>query len=401
MWDPNIPLATTYISSTVLHAQVPDSLITRPGTASIMPSPLGTFNFGSTLTISVPILTGNNSFSVSTVPIQANDMVWNPVSQQLYLTVASGNGTNPNSVTALNPQTGAFGASVSTGTEPGKLALSADSTFVYTGLDGSGSVRRYKSPDLQPDIDIPLGSGYYGTYYAIDLAVQPGNSHAVAVTRGNKGVSASEQGGVVIYDDLVVRPQSVPGGGSAPGPIDALEWNSDGQSLYGLDTETSADHLYLMSVTATGVQLQTQSSRTGGFGQHLHFDPATNYLYNNAGRVIDPVTGNVVASFPLDTLQGGLMGSLMVTDGRLNIAYFLGRTEFNSTQGNYTLAAYDLTHFNLLGAIVIKNVIGTPSKMVRWGSNGIAILTSDPYGNGAHGDGVYLVSGGFVTSPAP
>jgi hypothetical protein len=157
-----------------------------------------------------------------------------------------------------------------------------------------------------------------------------------------------------------------------------------------------------MSVTSTGVQFQTQSSSTGGFGKGLHFDSTANYLYSSSGKVIDPATGSVVTSFPLDTLEGGFDGSpIMITDGRLNIAYFLGQTKFISTPGTYVLAAYDLTHYNFLGAVPIIGVAGTPSKMIRWGGNGIAILTGDPYGHGAAGDGLYLISGGFVTSPAP
>jgi hypothetical protein len=402
MWDFNTQLATTYISSTILQAQVPASLITKPGSVSIAPSPLGSLNFGSTLTVSAPVLSGNSSFSILTVPVQANDMAWDPASQRLYLSIAGGNGTDPNSITALNPQTGAIGTSVSTGTKAGKIAISSDSTFLYTGLDSVSSVRRYKLPDLQPDLDIPLGSGSYGSYYAIDLSVQPGNPHALAVTRGNDGVSAREQGGVLIYDDSVARPQSVAGGGSSPGPIDALVWNSDGQSLYGLDTETSLNRAYLMSVTSTGVQLQKQSSDTGSLGRRLHFDATTNYIYSDSGKVIDAVTGAVVASFPLDAVQGGFNGtSIMVPDGRLNIAYFFGQTAYNQTSNAYVLAAYDLTHYKLLGAVQVGSVLRTPLKILRWGSTGLAVLTGGDYGNGVPDAGVYIVSGAFVTSPAP
>ena len=85
MWDNNTSLTTTYVSSTVLQAQVPASLIAKPGTTTIIPSPVSSFNFGTNFTITVPPLTGNNSFSVSMVPVQANDMAWNQANQQFYL----------------------------------------------------------------------------------------------------------------------------------------------------------------------------------------------------------------------------------------------------------------------------------------------------------------------------
>jgi len=397
LWDDNTSLTTTYVSSTVLQAQVPASLIAKPGTVTIIPSPVVPLNFGTNFTITAPPLTGNNSFSMSMIPVVANDIAWDQVSRQFYLSVASANGTNANTITALNPQTGVFGSSASTGSEPGKLAISTDGAYIYAGLNSAGSVHRYTLPALQADIDIPLGSGSYGSYYAIDVETEPGSSHSVAVSRGVKGISPREIGGILIYDDAVARLQTIPGAGSGPGPIDSLVWNPNGQSLYGIDTETGSG-LYIMSVSSAGVQLQTHTSAAG----YLHFDSTTGYLYSDAGKVIDPATGAVIGNFPLNAIQGGFNGiSIMVPDGKLNIAYFLGQTAYSTGASNYVIAAFDLTHFTFLGAIPIANVSGTPSKMFRWGSNGLAFLTGDAYGAGATGDGVYLVSGAFVTSPAP
>lgn len=402
LWNDNTSLTTTYVSSTVLQAQVPASLITSPTTVGISPSPLVAINFGVNFAITAPTLAGNNSFSVSKVPIQANDIAWDQGNQQFYLSVASGNGTNANTITILNPQTGVLGSSVSTGSEPGRLAVSTDSTYIYAGLNSTGSVHSYTLPTLQSDIDIPLGSNSYGPYYAIDVQAKPGSSHSIAVSRGGGGSNIREVGGILIYDDAVARPQSVPGFGPGPGPIDSLVWNSNGQSLYGINTETGTNAVYIMSVSSAGVQLQTQSSTAPtSFGNYLHFESTTGYIYTDSGKVIDPATGAVIGSFPVNALQGGFNGNpIMVPDGNLNIAYFLGQTN-SGGPGNYVIEAFDLAHFNLLGAIPISNVSGTPSRLIRWGSNGIAFLTGNTSGTGAAGDGVYLVSGGFVTSPSP
>lgn len=403
LWNDNTTLATTYVSPTVLQAQVPASLIVKPVTVDIVPSPLGSFNFGANFTVTVPPLTGNNSFSVSMVPVQANDMIWDQVHQQFYLSVASGNGTNANTISALNPQTAAFGSSVSTGSQPGMLAISADDTYIYAGLNTSGSVQRYTLPALQSDIAIPLGSSSSGPYYAIGLAVQPVNSHAVAVSRGVQTTSPGESDDILIYDDATARTQSVLGYPTTSVYINELVWNPNGGSLYGVNTGGSSV-LYLMSVSSGGVQLQTQSSAPASPGGSLHFDSTTGYLYSDSGKVIDPGTGAVIGSFTFNTIQGGFdtaTSPIMVPDGKLNIAYFLGQPEWGFTQGSYVLEAYDLAHFTFLGAIPLTNVSGTPSKMFRWGTNGLAILTGDAYGRGAAGDGVYLVSGSFVTSPAP
>jgi len=402
LWDDNTSLATTYVSSTVLRAQVPSSLIAKPGTVDIAPSPLGTFNFVTNFTITSAPLAGNPSLSISMVPVQANDIAWDQSNQQFYLSVASGNGTNANTITALDPQTGGFGSSVSTGSEPGRLAVSADGTYIYAGLNSAASVQRYTLPALQSDINIPLGSDLSGPYYAIDVQVEPGSPHSVAVSQGVQSGSPREVGGILIYDDAVARPQSVPGFSPGKGPIDSLLWNPNGQALYGIDTE-SGSGLYVMSVNPAGVQLQTQITTAGSdLGNHLHFDSTTGYIYTDSGNVIDPATNSVIGSFPINAVQGGFNGSpIMVPDGKLNIAYFLGRSINGGGTGNYFIEAFDLTNFTLLGSSSITNISGTPSRMIRWGNNGLAFLTGDTNGAGAAGDGVYLLSGGFVTSPAP
>jgi len=402
LWDDNTSLATTYISSTSLKAQVPASLIGHPDTVTITPSPLLSINFSGSFTITSAPLTGNPSLSVSMVPVQANDIAWDQVNQKFYLSVASGNGTSANTITALDPQTSALGSSVSTGSEPGKLAISTDGTYIYAGLNSAASVQRYTLPALQPDINIQLGSALSGPYYAIDIQAEPASPHSVAVSRGVQSGSTREEGGILIYDDAVARSQSVPGFGvSGKGPIDSLVWNPNGQSLYGIDTERESG-LYIMSVSSAGVQLQTQIPAAGSdLGNHLHFDSTTGYIYTDSGKVIDPSTNSVIGSFPLNAVQGGFNGSpIMVPDGKLNIAYFLGQS-INGGVGSDFIEAFDLMNFTLLGSSPITNVSGTPSRMIRWGNNGLAFLTVSASGTGATGNGVYLLSGGFVTSPAP
>jgi hypothetical protein len=158
MWDDLTSLKTTYVSSTTLRAQVPTSLIDRAGSVSLMPSPLGTFNFGTSFTVAKPTLKGNTSFNITKVSVQANDMVWVPTDSRLYLSVAGGNNTNPNTITALDPKTGQFSPSATTSGEPGKLAVSSDGTYLYTGVNNIFSVRRFSLPSLQASRCLPCST---------------------------------------------------------------------------------------------------------------------------------------------------------------------------------------------------------------------------------------------------
>jgi hypothetical protein len=396
MWD-STPLTTTFVSSTVLRAQVPTSLLSRPGTASIIPSPVGAFNFGANFTITAPPLNGNKSFTVSKVAVQANDMVWSPSDSRLYLAVSSRDTSKPNTITSLDPQSSQLGSSISTGTNPSKLAISSEGAYLYASLNDSSSIQRYALPALQADINIPLGIGSYTNYFAGDLQVQPTDSHALAVARIASDTNYPDRGDVVIYDDTIPRTQIVP---DTAITIDELVWNTSGKNLYST-TSAATPSLYLMSVDSTGVQIKTESDVANFLTGGLHLDSTTEYLYSDNGSILDSQSGAVVASFPINALQSGFNPTpLMIADGKLNIAYFLGRTIDGYESGNYVIEAFDLTHFNLLGTISVPNVSGTPHKFLRWGSYGLAFLTTDSSGAGAAG-GVYLVSGGFVTSPAP
>ena len=404
--------STTYVSSTEMQAQVPASAIANPGTLTIIAvtSPPSTLNFGVGFTVTDAAAPGNSGFTVSNVAIEANDMVWDPSTQQIYLSVLGSNGTNGNTITALNPANAQLGVSQAAGGTPDKLAISSDDSYLYAGLDQMDSIQRFALPGLGTDISIPLGSDpTLGAYYAMQIASAPGSPHTLAVLRGNNG-------GVVIYDDAQARPTSVPGSGYNPigstnillGSIGTIRWKADGSTIYARGPVNSGEYLYILSVTSGGVQATNgYSSDLGIYGSGLHYLATTGYLYSNGGQAVDPATGNTVGRFPLNAVGGGLTYGIdvMVPDGSLNIAYFLGQTQSESGTSEYTLEAFDLTQFTLLGSIAVPNVVGVPVKLIRWGTNGLAFLTQTRNTNDGStapgaGDGVYLISGAFVTNPA-
>ena len=193
MWD-SAPLATTYISSTSMRAQVPASLIAVPGTASIVPSPIETFNYGESFTVTGAVPTGNPSFTVSNLAVQANDMVWSQANSLLYLAVSSSDPNRPNSITSLDPKTGRFGSSIATNGSPTKLSVSSDGSYLYASLNSSSVISRYTLPALQSDIDIPLSIGPGQSYSASDLQVEPTNSRAVVVADRLSGQRGGPRG---------------------------------------------------------------------------------------------------------------------------------------------------------------------------------------------------------------
>src|SRR5687767_1147826 len=88
-----------------------------------------------------------STMQISSIPLLANDLVYDPVSQRIYASVSSDAGAEyGNTVTVINPLTRKIEDSVFVGSEPNRLAVTDDGQSLYVGLDGAGAVRRLDIP---------------------------------------------------------------------------------------------------------------------------------------------------------------------------------------------------------------------------------------------------------------
>jgi hypothetical protein len=400
----SLPLTSTFISSTKMQAQVPASVLATPGTTTVIVvmNPPWPLNYGSNFSVETPPLQGNDSYSASTVQTEANDMVWDAASQQIYLSVPGTSGSNTGAIAALNPSTGQLGSTIATGGGPDRLAVTADGSYLYAGIDESGVIQRFELPSLTPDISIPLGtSATYGNppYFALDLEADPQDPHTIAAVRGATGYGGA--GGVMIYDDSTALADSTSGNSQGALAVDSVLWDGNTANLFGIASEVNpTTPLYILPVGPSGVTIDTEYQLPISYIGAEHYDPTTGYLYTDSGQVIDPSNGTVVGAFPTDTIQGGFQSfpfPAMVPDGILNIAYFAGLTKWGQVP---VIEAFDLTDFKFLGAVPIP-LTCQADKMIRWGPNGLALLAQVRNSVPAQpGTAVCLVSGAFVTSPA-
>jgi hypothetical protein len=168
--------------------------------------------------------------------------------------------------------------------------------------------------------------------------------------------------------------------------------------------------MFVLSVNADGVQLaQSNQLTTNGdlftLGA-IHYSALTGYIYGDGGSIFDPSSNSVVNTLPLAAVEGGFnysncFNSRLTLDDDLGMAWAVGQP---AQSQQYLIEAFDLRTNALLGSIAIPNVVGVPVKFIRWGSNGLAFLTngcgvSGPDGP-EQGDGVYIISGAFVTTPS-
>lgn len=81
--------------------------------------------------------------SQTVVSLPSNDIAYDAVTQMIYASVPS---TGPvgraNTVTPINPATGALGASIAVGANPNVLAVSDDGQFLYVGHQAAATISR-------------------------------------------------------------------------------------------------------------------------------------------------------------------------------------------------------------------------------------------------------------------
>jgi hypothetical protein len=291
---------------------------------------------------------------------------------------------------------GTLGALSFAGSEPDVLAVSANSKYLYVGLDGANNVQRMTLPNLGKDIAIPLGSDpLNGPYFGLDVKASPIADGTVAVVRAVTTAIPSEVGGVVIYDDGTPRPQALCGWNvtcvesNRNNIFDSIQWSPDATEMFLGNNEDTGYDFYTAPITSAGFGTVTDYPvALHVYGKAIHYDKTTGYVYDDDGTVVNPANGTTVGTF-------GASG-VMVPDGALKRAFFVGQTS-GLPPYSFVIESFDINHFTPIASLTLTNVIGTPTHIIRWGSSGLAITTSDA---GAHTPqttgAVYLVNGSFV-----
>jgi hypothetical protein len=401
LWN-GTTLSTTYVSATSLNAQVPASDLTTVGTAQVSvmsPSP------GGGTSVTLPFLI-DSAVTNGTLEINetANSLAWDPLNQVLYLSLPSSVGANGNSIQILNPYTGALGTTTFVGSEPNLLSVSPNSKYLYVSLNGSSAVNQVPLPLQTAGTAILLGAdSFYGNYLAMDVQASPVADGTVAVVRGTPDVSPEEEGGVVIYDNGTPRPGALCGwiqSGCVNGPgqpfaalYDSIQWKSDGSEMFAGNNEDTGFDFYTMQVGPTGFGAVTDyGGALAGFGGQIHYDATTGYIYDDDGGIINPANGQKIGSFNAS--------GTMVPDGKAGKAYFIGQSGYIFGTNQYQIEVFDINKFVPLGTITIQNVPGVPTKLIRWGSNGLAFSSIEQSGGlGTNNTGaVFIVTSDLIGS---
>ena len=377
-------LNTTYTSATQLSATVPASSLSSMGYVPI--------------SVSVPAPGGGNSNSVpltiySVISLGVNHIAYDGYSRKLMATVSTGSNTvAANSLVAITPETATVGTPITLTAQPTKMALSPSGQTLWVGLNNTQSIVHYDMLSGTADtVPIPNPPGY-SIYYvpsALELTVQPGTENTLAMSLN------SYYYGTGIYDYSSATKTLTGRSGTS-----AYYYNGyscmrflDATNLF---ANSDSSSLINYTVSSTGLTSTTGNSYTlNRFGC---FKIANGKAYASQGGVASVSSSGIatqIGSFTLPSTYSYSSGNPVVApDLSIGQVFFPGSTTLTSYGSADGLLSYDAGNYlrNATLPLNIPAIEGTTSysvvDLVRWGQDGLAMLTSTGH--------IYLVRGPFV-----
>jgi hypothetical protein len=322
------------------------------------------------------------------------DIAWDAHSSRLYAPVWSMDPRYANSVVAIDPASGSISKVAGVGADPALVRISRDGTLGYVGYAIANVATQFHVPALDSLVTWCLDTdSLFGPYKAMDIQPAPDAAQTTAVILDTPDFPGAAQG-LTIFDNAVARPQRLPSSHS----YDWLQWGLADSVLYaagGLKLST-------IGVDATGATLlRTDYGVLPQSFAGIHFDRGTGYLYANDGYVTDPATGGQVGKYNVSSFP---WPGLLVPDSSLNRVFILGQSSSQYGTGAYTILSFDQAHFTPVSSLTLRNLVGEPRAITRWGTSGLAIVTYNPVAGPASGPGgmLYILDNpGFVSAIQP
>jgi hypothetical protein len=366
-------LTTTYSNSTSLTATIPASQMLFPGTGKVTvttPAPGGGTSNGLAYTVYVPIV--------------SNSMVYNPVNGLLYLSIpASVGAPYGNSIVSMDPATGALGTPIPVGSEPNKLALTSDGKYLWVGLDGASGVRKVDLTANKAGLQFALSvTNNYNSnpQTALSLIALPGASDSVVVLQGTTYYASA----LGIYDSGVLR--------------GALTTQNYYYSQYALQVDASRTEIYVggsglytYTYSSTGLipkVTNTNSNITVASSSFDEMQLINGKLYGDFSKVYDAEAGTLLGTM-YQTGTNTAQGPSLV-DTAQNKVFVLDNSTSNYCcySGYNQIQIFSPDDFSATGVTIpfsvpyyINGTAGTSiyltaNRLVRWGSNGLALHTN-------------------------
>ena len=292
---------------------------------------------------------------VDFVAFPADDMVYEPVRQVLYLACAQFTASVSNVVIAFDVNQGVIQQQVELPGRPGSLAVSSGGEFLYVSLDAAERIVRLTLPALETNLifttlrdDLPLPRP------DCDIVVLPNQPQSIAFSRFGGGNPSPA--GVWVFDNGQPRATNVLGG---YGGIEEIELGLSSNTLVGY----SSGQFRTLTINEDGIVKQPLTGGTIGTSDTGFAVGGSNILYG--AEVFDRSTfskrGVLGASFSPQASTLSASGDRVVFAAAQN--YSVNPISF---------AAFRSDTLSLSGEARVPGVPGSFHKLVLWGEDGVA-----------------------------
>ncbi|MBE0543736.1 MAG: DUF11 domain-containing protein [Verrucomicrobia bacterium] len=299
-------------------------------------------------------------FGVFPVNAATENLLYDPVRDRLVLSVGNNPAGPDNGIAVFDPYRGLSDSFTPLDQRPARMARSLDGQFLYVSLPDVALVRRLSMSSLSQNLEFTLGgediNGTWYPFYAADMAVVPGRPDALVAWRVRRaGPMAGEYGwGIGVFDDGVMRSNVTAAGGNW-----RVEFDTDAGTLFGYNN----GDLRRCAVDANGVTFAETFPSFYSAGDDVEY--AAGQLFSTAGRVLETQPFKVAW-----VVAGAESAGLVEPDAAANRFYYLIQTN------GWQIKVHELASRRWLGSIAVPNVAGTPTSLIRWGTNGLAFRTT-------------------------
>jgi len=314
---------------------------------------------------SVTIYPSGSIAQMSTMALSTTDLAYSKVTQRVYAPQGFGTGFFAGTLAVMDLSVPAVRAFVPVGSSPGTMALAENQTDLSIALDGSGQVLPLNVSTLVAGTAYAPGTASDGRrLFAQDMAIRPGGSGQVLISRRD---AVGAQAGVGLFGSGSLI-------GSTTPTTEQTQWltgGADSATAYGYGTDTSGNtKAYRLAVSASGVSIAT--SRAGvALGRRVNY--TNGRVLGANSKMLDPTT-LADAGFLEDSSVYPYPRPIgTVYDAERERAYAMLDSD------NPLFGAYSSLDFHRISSLVGISAYGTPDRMVRWGSHGLAVSSSAGY----------------------
>jgi hypothetical protein len=313
--------------------------------------------------------------TVLQVNLKTSDIGYSTFNGLFYAAVPNASAVNPNTLTPIDPTSGALGTAIPIGFDPTRVAVSSDGANLFAVIGDKRGVQRYNLPTASADQLFTIAGGpQIGDFFTV-----PGRPNAVFFHLSVNNISPPAHS-TVVYENGVKLPNQVGNGVGVGGP-DAVSIDpTDGTRAYGYqNTISSWDHVP-MALNANGVQTAGPSNLAGVItGAVDRLELIGDRIFTSQGKIYSLSLGIQIGAF----------------DGGQSFVFDPAGNKFfsvTSAGNNKTIHAYALDTLLPLGTETYGNITGTVGSVRRFGVDGLAFRTST--------DRVVFINSALVPEPS-